>query len=106
MDCIIYLFKFRISSLVVERMLRPWFHPDFLWNISPQGKRAKKIIDVLVNFTEKIIAGRRKLFKEIKESKESSDTESTFDGQDDDNDLCDKSKLRNFQMLNFEIEKK
>lgn len=54
----------RLSRLLVERMLRPWYHPNLLWNLSIPGRKAGKFTKTLIAFTEKLIAKRRQLFNQ------------------------------------------
>ncbi|KAL6431889.1 hypothetical protein ACFW04_007376 [Cataglyphis niger] len=52
-----------IIELILYRGLRPWFYNDFLFSLSPQGRKQKRILKILHGFTEKIIA-ERKLYHE------------------------------------------
>ncbi|EFN72811.1 Cytochrome P450 4C1 [Camponotus floridanus] len=52
-----------IIELIVYRALKPWFLSDFLFSLSPQGRKQKKILKILHGFTEKVIA-ERKLYHE------------------------------------------
>ncbi|XP_070168055.1 cytochrome P450 4C1-like [Polyergus mexicanus] len=52
-----------IIELICYRAIRPWFHNDLLFSLSPQGRKHKKILKILHGFTEKVIA-ERKLYHE------------------------------------------
>ncbi|XP_072761683.1 cytochrome P450 4C1-like [Anoplolepis gracilipes] len=52
-----------IGELLVYRVLKPWYHNDLLFSLSPQGRKQKKLLKILHGFTEKIIE-ERKLYHE------------------------------------------
>lgn len=47
------------SELIWTRMTTPFLNPDFIWNISPQGRKLKSLLKVLHSFTDRVIAERR-----------------------------------------------
>jgi cytochrome P450 len=47
------------SELIWTRMTTPFLNPDFIWNISPQGRKLKALLKVLHGFTDRVIAERR-----------------------------------------------
>lgn len=54
------------------RAPRPWFHIDWLFNLSPRGQIQKKCLKTLHEFTTKIIKERRKYLKSTLNEKEES----------------------------------
>lgn len=79
-------------------MLRPWLHPDFIWKLSPQGRAEKKYLKVLHDFTENVIAERRKMFKE---NKQLESINKSGDNEDAEDDIGASSKLDFFRNCNF-----
>ncbi|PSN43038.1 Cytochrome P450 4C1 [Blattella germanica] len=51
-----------ITNEVMRRMLMPWLYPDFIYYLTPAGRREKKYLNILHGFTYKddIIPGLRK----------------------------------------------
>ncbi len=47
------------SELIWTRMTTPFLNPDFLWKISPQGRKLNSLLKVLHGFTDRVIAERR-----------------------------------------------
>ncbi|KAJ9597715.1 hypothetical protein L9F63_011425, partial [Diploptera punctata] len=52
-----------ISELLMTRMFTPWLFPDILYDLSPSGRRAKKLLKILHNFTDKVIKERKQKYK-------------------------------------------
>ncbi|KAJ4451981.1 Cytochrome P450 4C1 [Periplaneta americana] len=48
-----------MSELVRDRMERPWLHPDFLHQLSSNGRKQKKCLKILHGFTNKVIQERK-----------------------------------------------
>ncbi|XP_072762553.1 uncharacterized protein [Anoplolepis gracilipes] len=48
-----------IIQLIIYRVFRPWFYNNWLFSLSPQGRKQKKLLKILHGFTEKIIAERK-----------------------------------------------
>ncbi|XP_011878432.1 PREDICTED: cytochrome P450 4C1-like [Vollenhovia emeryi] len=48
-----------MGNIVPYRVLRPWFHPDIIFALTPMGKKHAKNLKILHRFTEKIIAERK-----------------------------------------------
>lgn len=44
-----------ICELIQERQKSPWLWPDFIYNLLYQGKLTKKYLDILHNFTNRVI---------------------------------------------------
>ncbi|XP_046861686.1 cytochrome P450 4V2-like isoform X2 [Xenia sp. Carnegie-2017] len=49
---------FSICELIQERQKSPWLWPDFIYNLLYQGKLTKKYLDILHNFTNRVIDNR------------------------------------------------
>ena len=47
------------SELITIRMTLPILWPEFLWKISPQGRKLRALLKVLHGFTDRVIAERR-----------------------------------------------
>jgi cytochrome P450 len=47
------------SELIWTRMTTPFLNPDFIWKISPQGRKLNALLKVLHGFTDRVIAERR-----------------------------------------------
>uniref|UniRef100_A0A1B6MH87 Cytochrome P450 n=1 Tax=Graphocephala atropunctata TaxID=36148 RepID=A0A1B6MH87_9HEMI len=45
---------YEISELTMQRLLRPWYHPNFSFYLSSYGKRYKKCLEILHGFTHKV----------------------------------------------------
>ncbi|XP_069680185.1 cytochrome P450 4C1-like [Periplaneta americana] len=50
---------YKMSELVRDRMERPWLHPDFLHQLSSNGRKQKKCLKILHGFTNKVIQERK-----------------------------------------------
>lgn len=52
----IRFFKMTLYSFIESRFrsFRPWFYNDFLFSLSPQGRKQKKILKILHGFTENV----------------------------------------------------
>ncbi|XP_067002018.2 cytochrome P450 4C1 isoform X2 [Anabrus simplex] len=50
---------YEMSELTLQRILKPWLHSDFIFNISPLGRKYKKDLRILHGFTNKIIQERK-----------------------------------------------
>ncbi|KAJ9584860.1 hypothetical protein L9F63_020796, partial [Diploptera punctata] len=53
-----------VDAFVFSRMMSPWLFPDFLYNLSPAGKRFKKHVNTIQTVTDNVIRDRRRLFNE------------------------------------------
>ncbi|CAD6209007.1 GSCOCT00003654001.2-RA-CDS [Cotesia congregata] len=49
-----------LGNLMLHRLLRPWLHPDFFFNLSPTSRMQSKCLDIVRGFSKKIIGERRK----------------------------------------------
>ncbi|KAI4482357.1 hypothetical protein M0804_008908 [Polistes exclamans] len=58
-------------DLVMQRILKIWFHPDVTFNNSSLGKRIKALLPILNKFTSEIIAKKKETIKEGKILRES-----------------------------------
>ncbi|XP_072759233.1 cytochrome P450 4C1-like isoform X2 [Anoplolepis gracilipes] len=45
----------RGSKLILERIVRPWHHPDWLYSLVPLGREYKSIIKIIHKFTKEVI---------------------------------------------------
>ncbi|XP_025266525.1 cytochrome P450 4C1-like [Camponotus floridanus] len=52
-----------IIELILYRIIRPWLYNDLIFSLTPQGRKQKKILKILHEFTEKVIV-ERKLYHE------------------------------------------
>jgi cytochrome P450 len=50
-----------VLDLIVKRILQPWLQPNFIWKLSPEGRREKKNLEIVHGFTENVITERKKL---------------------------------------------
>ncbi|XP_069136025.1 cytochrome P450 4A2-like [Argopecten irradians] len=48
-----------LTRLSVKRMMEPWLHPDFLFNMSPSGKEYIKYAQFVHDFDERVINERK-----------------------------------------------
>ncbi|KAJ9577301.1 hypothetical protein L9F63_006140, partial [Diploptera punctata] len=48
-----------MGQLVMQRIVRPWLHPDFLYHLTPQSVRYRECLKLLHNFTDQVIRERR-----------------------------------------------
>jgi cytochrome P450 len=56
------------SELIWTRMTTPFLNPEFLWKISPQGRKLNSLLKVLHGFTDRVIAERRATLQKLKHS--------------------------------------
>ncbi|KFM74410.1 Cytochrome P450 4V2, partial [Stegodyphus mimosarum] len=49
-----------LTNAVFERMQSPWLWPNFLFKISPLGRKFKKNLSILQDFTNAVIAEKKK----------------------------------------------
>ncbi|CAK1578594.1 unnamed protein product [Parnassius mnemosyne] len=52
---------YELGHLIVQRFVRVYLFADFFFNLSPLGKKQKKSLSVIHNFTRKVIKDRKKL---------------------------------------------
>ncbi|XP_055594967.1 cytochrome P450 4C1-like [Uranotaenia lowii] len=50
---------YALSELFLERLIRPWIHSDFMFKRSKYGKEHKKALDMVHNYTKKVIRDRK-----------------------------------------------
>ncbi|PNF27066.1 Cytochrome P450 4C1 [Cryptotermes secundus] len=48
-----------LSELTLQRMVYPWLHPQSLFQLSSQGRKYKKCVTLLHDFTNKVIKERK-----------------------------------------------
>jgi len=51
---------YEMSKLILERFSSPFLTNDFIFVLSPTGRRQRKVLDFLHNHTRKVIAERKK----------------------------------------------
>ena len=49
----------QVSGLIITRLTRPWLWPDWAFYVSKHGRRFRKCLSVMQNFTTKVIKDRR-----------------------------------------------
>nr|AIW79997.1 cytochrome P450 CYP4C77 [Nilaparvata lugens] len=52
---------YEISKLTIERGIRPWLHPNFIFQRTEFGKKYENCLSILHGFTKKVISERRLL---------------------------------------------
>ncbi|XP_050453657.1 cytochrome P450 4C1-like [Cataglyphis hispanica] len=90
-----------IIELIFYRGFKPWFYNDFLFSLSPQGRKQKKILKILHGFTEKVIA-KRKLYHERTNHRYLKNLENTKDMEIDDVEVFE-IKKKQLAMLDLLI---
>ncbi|KAK7871481.1 hypothetical protein R5R35_010203 [Gryllus longicercus] len=79
------------SEIIVKRSMSPWYFPEFIFNMSPLGRRQKALIKTLHNMSYKVIKERKmELSNNGKEGAGSTET---------DNDIGQKKRLAFLDML-------
>lgn len=57
---------YRILEIVIYRWFRPWLHSDFLFGLTSKGREQKKVLRILHDFSNKVIADRKKIIQKSK----------------------------------------
>uniref|UniRef100_UPI003B642336 cytochrome P450 4C1-like n=1 Tax=Monomorium pharaonis TaxID=307658 RepID=UPI003B642336 len=52
-----------MGNILFYRIMRPWFHSDMIFALTPIGRKHTKNLKILHNFTQKIIAKRKQYHK-------------------------------------------
>ena len=55
------MLNYRMCEVLIERIMSPWLRPNFIWKLSPQGRKEKKMKKILHRFIEKVICQRKEL---------------------------------------------
>ncbi|KAJ8927505.1 hypothetical protein NQ314_020000 [Rhamnusium bicolor] len=56
----------QIGKIFLYRLLRPWFYNNvFFYNLTPVGRKEKKLVNILHHFTSKVIKNKAKNFEEF-----------------------------------------
>ncbi|KAL3084185.1 hypothetical protein niasHT_039311 [Heterodera trifolii] len=55
---------FAIKNIIFQRIVKPQFYPEFLFNIFGAGKEQKRCVQILHDFTNKAILARKKAMEE------------------------------------------
>uniref|UniRef100_UPI003B6372B6 uncharacterized LOC105567836 n=1 Tax=Vollenhovia emeryi TaxID=411798 RepID=UPI003B6372B6 len=53
----------QMCQLVVYRLMRPWLYINWIFSLTPAGRKQLKVLNILHTFTEKIIAERKSYLK-------------------------------------------
>ncbi|XP_069697640.1 cytochrome P450 4C1-like isoform X2 [Periplaneta americana] len=64
-----------LCDSIMTRSAKPWLHPDFLFNLSSEGKLQQQWLDIIHNKTRSVIQARRKHLNEKKEPAPASDSD-------------------------------
>ncbi|XP_067120808.1 LOW QUALITY PROTEIN: cytochrome P450 4c3-like [Centruroides vittatus] len=60
----------KMESLVTERIMYPWYQFDFIYYLTSAGKKFKRYVNIIHNFTRQVILERkREFFKILQELK-------------------------------------
>lgn len=58
----VFTFFCRLAHLALRRLLNPILHNEFIFNLTSTGKRAKKVLKTLHDFTDKVNENLLNLF--------------------------------------------
>ncbi|XP_065079031.1 cytochrome P450 4C1-like [Ochlerotatus camptorhynchus] len=50
---------YALSTLFVDRSIRPWLHPNFIYNRTEDGRQHKKALGIVHGYTKKVIRDRK-----------------------------------------------
>lgn len=84
-----------LSRLFVERLVRPWYHVDFLWYRSQLARENKNALDIVHNYTRGVIRDR----KAALEVKHKSDDSAAASGGGDGESFGRKKRLAFLDLL-------
>ncbi|PSN43005.1 hypothetical protein C0J52_06764 [Blattella germanica] len=59
-----------ISVEIMNRIFSPWLYPDFIYYLTPSGRRFKNYCNVLHTFTKKVIRDRAKFYAQKKKNRD------------------------------------
>lgn len=51
---LLYSLTFRVSKMIIDRFLRPWYMLDSLYYLTPTGKENKAMVNDLHKFTKSV----------------------------------------------------
>ena len=54
---------FAVAGLVMERLRYPLYHYEWIYYLSPSGRRFRKFLHILHSFSENVIAARKEALK-------------------------------------------
>ncbi|CAD5231104.1 unnamed protein product [Bursaphelenchus xylophilus] len=55
---------FRMKYIIHQRQVKPFYYPDIIWNLFGYGREEKKLVNILHDFTGKVIMARKKAVDE------------------------------------------
>lgn len=55
-----------LGEILAFRITRPWFHNDFMYNLTSNGKKYRRALEAIQGFTKNVINIRRNEFHEEK----------------------------------------
>ncbi|KAJ9599645.1 hypothetical protein L9F63_026503, partial [Diploptera punctata] len=61
-----------LCELIMNRSFRPWYHIDYIFNLSPLGRLQKRCLSILHNTTRNVVESRKKEILEGKTNNENS----------------------------------
>ena len=61
------------SSIIYHRMIYPWLWTDFFFNISPLGRKFKRNLKIVHDFSENMIKDRKEDLREFDIANENSE---------------------------------
>ncbi|NXP16706.1 CP4V2 protein, partial [Scytalopus superciliaris] len=64
---------YRMSDLIQQRQKSPWLWPDFLYVLFKEGREHKRNLNILHNFTDRVIAEKAAELENTKQKKHGSD---------------------------------
>lgn len=60
---------YAVSELFVDRAIRPWLHPDFIFKRTEYGRQNKKALGVIHGYTKKVIRDRKEALQKRRQAK-------------------------------------
>ncbi|XP_010399873.3 cytochrome P450 4V2 [Corvus cornix cornix] len=71
---------YRMSDLIQQRQKSPWLWPEFLYILFKEGREHKRNLNILHNFTDKVIAEKAEELKSTRQNKHDNDGSSEESG--------------------------
>ncbi|XP_023225516.1 cytochrome P450 4C1-like isoform X2 [Centruroides sculpturatus] len=54
----------KIQELIFRRMMYPWLWSDFVFNLTTSGREFNRLVNIVHNFTRKVITEKKKIFQQ------------------------------------------